>query len=74
MNSGVKELNDTCSQVLVESLSERLKGEIDRLLARGASQAGILSIVEIMAERAAGGNPNRAALTVAAVKAYLETR
>ena len=73
----MNELNNLCNQVLRDNLPEGLKKEIDRMLARGVSKAGLLDIIGRMARRAGKRTPAEGAmgeLTIAAVEAYLATK
>lgn len=68
------ELKRALNQTLIDGLTPTMKETIDRLLTRGASKVGVLSVVTTMANKAAGGDPNKGKLTIAAVEAYLETK
>jgi hypothetical protein len=66
------DLNRLVDDTLIAGLPPGLKDAIDRLLARGMSRLSILTAVRAMAAKAAGGDPNKGRLTVAAVEAYLD--
>lgn len=71
----MNELNAEVNAVLIAGLTPGLRRAVDRLLARGASRAGILTAVRIFAAKAAidTGDSTRGTLTVAQVSAYLDS-
>lgn len=68
------DLNKAMDRLLIDGLPAGLKASIDRLLARGLSKFSIAEAVRVTALRAAGSDPDKGKLTMAAVEAYLKTK
>lgn len=68
------ELRRVVDAVLIDGLPASLKESIDRLLAAGEPKERIMETIRAAAGRAAGGDPNKGRLTVAAAEAYLESK